>query len=212
MKTIDYTSLSWVACIWCRFDLSKRTQSCSYTKSSRQSHRNPADYFLSPQETKASRSWSTYVIVCCLRHLCYLLLIVVQVPGLIMLVVKFHLGREIIITWTNWTCYFFINLLLQPAGGLLGLAGIATFVHYNDERRAVRKGTVLSFSLPTHLLFFPWIWKFHDWMLVTFRFYSYESISFMFSLMIEIQELQFVNVSRRKNLRCDLSSLGLIMN
>lgn len=72
-----------------RFDLSKRTQSCSYTKSSRQSHRNPADYFLSPQETKASRSWSTYVI---------------------------------------------------PAGGLLGLAGIATFVHYNDERRAVRKG------------------------------------------------------------------------
>ncbi|XP_024957367.1 protein SCO1 homolog 2, mitochondrial isoform X3 [Citrus sinensis] len=73
-----------------RFDLSKRTQSCSYTKSSRQSHRNPADYFLSPQETKASRSWSTYVI---------------------------------------------------PAGGLLGLAGIATFVHYNDERRAVRKGT-----------------------------------------------------------------------
>ncbi|KAH9718639.1 protein SCO1 [Citrus sinensis] len=71
-----------------RFDLSKRTQSCSYTKSSRQSHRNPADYFLSPQETKASRSWSTYVI---------------------------------------------------PAGGLLGLAGIATFVHYNDERRAVRK-------------------------------------------------------------------------
>ncbi|KAL9459095.1 hypothetical protein AB3S75_002475 [Citrus x aurantiifolia] len=73
-----------------RFDLSKRTQSCSYTKSSRQSHRNPADYFLSPQETKASRSWSTYFI---------------------------------------------------PAVGLLGLAGIATFVHYNDERRAVRKGT-----------------------------------------------------------------------
>ncbi|KAH9670014.1 protein SCO1 [Citrus sinensis] len=28
----------------------------------------------------------------------------------------------------------------NPAGGLLGLAGIATFVHYNDERRAVRKG------------------------------------------------------------------------
>lgn len=101
MKTIDYTSFSWAAWIWCRFDFSKRTQSCSYAKSTRHSHSKPDGYFLPPQETKASRSWSTYIIVCGFRHLCYLLLIVVQVPGLIMLVVEFCLEREIIITWTK---------------------------------------------------------------------------------------------------------------
>lgn len=42
-----------------------------------------------------------------------------------------------------FVCAFF----LQPAA-LLGFAGLAAFVHYNDERRAIPKGTLL----PTILL------------------------------------------------------------
>lgn len=48
--------------------------------------------------------------------------------------------KERLLLLEQKTCYFFIILLLQPIGGLLGFAGIATFVHYNDERRAVPKG------------------------------------------------------------------------
>ncbi|KAJ0041546.1 hypothetical protein Pint_26619 [Pistacia integerrima] len=70
------------------FDTSKRVQTCSYTKSSRQNHGMPDGSPVMNVETKAPRSWSTYVI---------------------------------------------------PAA-LLGFAGLATIVHYNDERRAIPKG------------------------------------------------------------------------
>lgn len=33
-------------------------------------------------------------------------------------------------------------LFLQPVAGILGFAGIATFIRYNDERRVTLKGTV----------------------------------------------------------------------
>ncbi|XVF17225.1 hypothetical protein REPUB_Repub10bG0101300 [Reevesia pubescens] len=72
-----------------RFGPSKRIQSCGYTKSAKNSYRNPTGHPVINVETQASRSWSTYGVV---------------------------------------------------TAGLLGFGGLVAFLHYNDERRAVKIG------------------------------------------------------------------------
>ena len=42
-------------------------------------------------------------------------------------------------------------VILQPAA-ILGFAGLAAFVHYNDERRVVPKVTFYVLPLSTHCL------------------------------------------------------------
>ncbi|XVE83159.1 hypothetical protein DITRI_Ditri16bG0065300 [Diplodiscus trichospermus] len=71
-----------------RFGPSKRTQSCGYAKSAKDSYTKPTAHPIMNTETQTSRSWSAYVV---------------------------------------------------PAA-LLVFGGFAAFVHYNDERRAIRIG------------------------------------------------------------------------
>lgn len=49
-----------------------------------------------------------------------------------------------LIVASGWFFSFLEFWFVQPAAGLLGIAGGALFIHYNDERRVVLKGTPFS--------------------------------------------------------------------
>ncbi|XVE83160.1 hypothetical protein DITRI_Ditri16bG0065300 [Diplodiscus trichospermus] len=115
-----------------RFGPSKRTQSCGYAKSAKDSYTKPTAHPIMNTETQTSRSWSAYVVVCCLG---FLRLLVDMYLSIFILRMNFVLGGRNM--WPN--SYLISSLFLQPAA-LLVFGGFAAFVHYNDERRAIRIG------------------------------------------------------------------------
>lgn len=54
--------------------------------------------------------------------------------------------------------------LLQPSAAVLAIAGIGMFIKYNDEKRAIPKGTSLHRSCIIVVLWNYWLIVNYEWM------------------------------------------------